>query len=1096
MEDKEQARRVLRAWHRVEFFQPYTVPDKEDEDLTPIDISFNELRRCKDTLLPWLHPNTLEQIGLDPSKETKYTLYLGLFDKAVLTKIADSCCDSIESVDLPEEGIEQRLDSEGESCFAKLMLNEQGQPDWMTFSVSTLPWAIGNLLRGSIDRVNMSNFDSSCEALMEAFERVSSAYNIGSAITANSIYSIVEQLYLWAGISPTDLLLNSQDDNLCFRLAFYQRERKQLENKKTETASDSDENIDDSVAVADETKLPILNSFYIRDIEKAINNIHSGTTSKCLLQYLGNPGDRCSDLYTNASLSLIAKKLHPYNTPEGRWPSDPDHNMSLMQQFAVNTLFEDLKDGGLLSVNGPPGTGKTTLLREVIAQNIVERSKVLASLNYAGEGVDKNGFLIESLSGYEMVVASSNNAAVENISRELPQMSSLWKGYADCEYFKPVANQLNAKKYKNRLQPIKDPDQQCWGTISAVMGAKKKRDDFSNRFFFYKHFGDDVPNNREEHSDFLNIWTQFKHVPCVSFESAKKDFLNVLQDFEKTNAHYIQYEKLCSRFKPERYDAEISDLEQAIVTIDKNSNEITKCFEKESVSIKRIAEELEIELMKLERLRLNEPSFFARIFNTNKNKQYKCHLDNTLSDVESLKRNKLAAEKRVDECSNRKRLAENERREAIISRQNLIAEKSEKEAKLNELSSYLKECRVPDSSTPINDAKLQQHAYWQDKQINDERSKIFMSALQLHQAWLYEAKKIKAFRENVFKLSNCMKATEKDLDDRRLWQIIFMFVPVVSTTFASLGRMFSKLDESSIGWLMIDEAGQAVPQAAVGGLLRAKRTIVVGDPLQIEPVFTTPPALVDYVVGSVLGADKERWSPSAWSVQELADRVNPYGCTLKVQEKERWIGIPLWVHRRCINPMFDIANKIAYQNRMIHGNYESNSEVPTKKHPQLFENRWLGVNGDCTHKQYYQQLGEKTVDLLVDVINNGGELKNVYIISPFKAVKNALKRDLRGQNHILSSSNGFNAFVKNNIGTVHTFQGKETDTVILVLGCDRTKQGGAVWASSKPNLLNVAVTRAKKNLFVIGDSSVWAGKPFFEQCFSSLSALPKPLKTT
>jgi len=51
--------------------------------------------------------------------------------------------------------------------------------------------------------------------------------------------------------------------------------------------------------------------------------------------------------------------------------------------------------------------------------------------------------------------------------------------------------------------------------------------------------------------------------------------------------------------------------------------------------------------------------------------------------------------------------------------------------------------------------------------------------------------------------------------------------------------------------------------------------------------------------------------------------------------------------------------------------------------------------------------------------------------------------------------------------------------VLMVLGADHAHANSASWASSKPNLLNVATTRAKRGFYVIGDQSLWGGKPYF-----------------
>ncbi|WP_144395752.1 AAA domain-containing protein, partial [Pseudomonas sp. Kh7] len=73
-------------------------------------------------------------------------------------------------------------------------------------------------------------------------------------------------------------------------------------------------------------------------------------------------------------------------------------------------------------------------------------------------------------------------------------------------------------------------------------------------------------------------------------------------------------------------------------------------------------------------------------------------------------------------------------------------------------------------------------------------------------------------------------------------------------------------------------------------------------------------------------------------------------------------------------------------------------------------------------------------------------------------------------------------------GTIHTMQGKEAEIIVLVLGGSADNRGARDWAVETPNLLNVAVTRARERLYVIGDYDDWSTRQQFEQI---MHLLPK-----
>ena len=104
---------------------------------------------------------------------------------------------------------------------------------------------------------------------------------------------------------------------------------------------------------------------------------------------------------------------------------------------------------------------------------------------------------------------------------------------------------------------------------------------------------------------------------------------------------------------------------------------------------------------------------------------------------------------------------------------------------------------------------------------------------------------------------------------------------------------------------------------------------------------------------------------------------------------------------------------------------------------------------------------------------------DVYVISPFRMPAARLRQMLFQSPGVLPgrSRTDRRDWIEHRVGTVHTFQGKEAEAVILMLGAGRgAKAGSRNWAGATPNLLNVAATRAKRVLYVVGNRTEWQSR--------------------
>jgi hypothetical protein len=406
------------------------------------------------------------------------------------------------------------------------------------------------------------------------------------------------------------------------------------------------------------------------------------------------------------------------------------------------------------------------------------------------------------------------------------------------------------------------------------------------------------------------------------------------------------------------------------------------------------------------------------------------------------------------------------------------------EADLAEVEHLLSDPRVPSGSlknwdlAALDRDSMHRAAPYDFPALFEARRNLFIAAMALHQAFVVAAWKRLSRTLSAFVnlLQGNLAPSQINGGPVQLWDAFFLVVPVISTTFASFPRLFAGVGREELAWLMIDEAGQAAPQQAVGAIWRSRRTVIVGDPLQLEPVVGVPQEMMGPLLERC--SAEQQWAPPVASAQTLADRANRYGMYLGEPDSDDriWLGSPLLVHRRCLDPMFRIANGIAYDNKMVYGAGDD-----TGPHG-IGQSTWVHVPAERSEGHWVEAQARRAMELVQaitgGVLQENGQFK-VYVITPFRSVAQKIW-------NLLFQTYG--AQSRGMAGTVHTFQGKEAEHVVFLLGGNPSSPGViSSFAGAKPNLVNVAVTRAKRRLYVVGDREFWTGASDVRQIYSQMA---------
>ncbi|AFC70233.1 superfamily I DNA/RNA helicase [Rickettsia amblyommatis str. GAT-30V] len=296
-------------------------------------------------------------------------------------------------------------------------------------------------------------------------------------------------------------------------------------------------------------------SFFLRPLDFVRSNIEKFDSESAIAKYLGKE-DKPDSIDVLKHQESLQELLSPFMMQPARWCSSPSHSLVALQAAAINLVLPSFS-GKLFAVNGPPGTG--TILFALIANIYVDRASYLATLEDPKDGFQNKksslhtpnfdyhvNSLKPELQTYGMVVASSNNNAVENISKEISLYSKIDKLYhKDLSYFKQLL-----------LEEEKEKD---WGIFAAVLGNHGNKKRFSNKFWKYKDEEENDDKNDEKHTmlQYLNLLVNnkckdkvpahFKPEYCNSIDEINNEWKEACADFNNlySEIHEV-YENIAS----------------------------------------------------------------------------------------------------------------------------------------------------------------------------------------------------------------------------------------------------------------------------------------------------------------------------------------------------------------------------------------------------------------------------------------------------------------------------------------------------------------------------------------------------------------------
>ncbi|NWH79231.1 M10L1 helicase, partial [Piaya cayana] len=320
---------------------------------------------------------------------------------------------------------------------------------------------------------------------------------------------------------------------------------------------------------------------------------------------------------------------------------------------------------------------------------------------------------------------------------------------------------------------------------------------------------------------------------------------------------------------------------------------------------------------------------------------------------------------------------------------------------------------------------------------------------------------------------------------------------IIITTLVTAGRLVSaNFPAGFFSHVFIDECGQAVETesvVAIAGLLSAMdqktnpkggQLVLAGDPQQLGPVLRSPLAIEHGLGTSLL----ERLMLHNPLYKRSSDGYDP-----------QFVTKLLWNYRSH-EAILRVPNELFYDNELkacesdgldVRGLYCDWEELPKKGFPIIFH----GVCGeDRREAKSPSFFNTSEIEVLLHYLKKllqsqgkGGcptvSPKEVGIISPYRKQVEKIRKAVTSLDPVLRALPDIHLL---KVGSVEEFQGQERRIILIstVRSCSeylQLDQGFRLGFLKNPKRFNVAITRAKALLIVVGNPAVLSKDPHWQR---------------